>query len=73
MTNPTPTPPLWREMHKAHMAAADPCAQACRNGYAAELRAVADAVDAHFDNDYVPCHKVVDWLRTEAQRAEAGE
>jgi hypothetical protein len=58
MTTPTNRPPLWLVMH------------------AAELRAIAGRIKNDFATCIVgndPVMEVVDWLRAEADRAEAGD
>jgi hypothetical protein len=66
--------PLWRIMHTAHMQHADPLAASARKGYAAELRAIADAVERRgaLGLDLDP-GETADWLRAEAERAEKVE
>lgn len=73
--------PLWKVMRHAYdqssvpsylLNSTDSQTGDCltdRYGYAAELRAIADDADAQFD-DYAPAHKVIAWLRAEADRAE---
>jgi len=62
---------LWEVMDEAFHSQESLGFRGCL-GYAAELRAIADDADAQFD-DYAPAHKVITWLRSEAQRAERGE
>lgn len=80
MTDVTPNRPLWHVMHAAYWEAAGfekelipPSSQEC---FAAELRAIADRIEDDFATHIVgddPVMEVVDWLRAEAGRAEAGE
>jgi hypothetical protein len=60
--------PLWQVMHDSYIGSPG----TRQEGYAAELRAIAEDADQHFD-DYAPAYKVISWLRAEAGRAEAGE
>ena len=78
--------PLWRAMNLAQIALCYPLPQemeyadaiaAMHAIRAAELRAVADAIDMEWlDNSLTEIGTVgmiSDWLRAEADRAEAGE
>lgn len=76
MADPTPNrPPLWVLMPEAFTNSAKKGGPAwtCRDGTAAELRAIAEEVDRRvaqcLDDDPV---EIATWLRTEADRAEAG-
>jgi hypothetical protein len=78
-------PPLWQVMRRAYdistvpqslIDSSNPQTGDClvdRYGYAAELRAIAEEVDRRvaqcLDDDPV---EIATWLRTEADRAEAG-
>lgn len=71
MTDPTPTTPLWRVMHKAFIdyeAANDDYFQNY-HGYAAELRAVRD----YLHNNTALSLDVLELLSQEIARAEAGQ
>lgn len=63
--------PLWEVMRQAFLAGLSP-GLADRFGFAAELRAIADAASLEFSRIDEAC-EVIEWLRTEADRAEAGE
>ena len=64
--------PLWRVMEAAFLDGRIPGFNYC-DGYAAELRAVADQMPVVFDPWLQEHADVADWLLTEAQRAEAGD
>ena len=87
MNNQQPTQPLWRVMHDTFTkdvgefslgdgygtASGDPD----HSTWAAELRVVADAIDREWiDDSFAEIGSVVlisDWLRDQADNAEAGE
>ena len=67
--------PLWRLLYDAYDNSTDSDGGmqnwSERNGYAAEIRAVADEIEAHPMADRcIEWGEVADWLRTEADRAE---
>ena len=66
-----PTEPLWRVMNDAFMDAEGSLGVAV----AAEIRAIADALQSRFVFCFVESEveEAVAWLRAEADRAEAGE
>ena len=66
--------PLWEVMDDAFHAATQgvPINLEARIGAAAQLRAIADEVDARIFSDQ-PIEAVVELLRAEADRAERGE
>ena len=64
-----PDRPLWDAMSSAYDDAVD-MGQGCRHGVAAELRVVADCLEEH---RAMVGLTAADWLRAEAERAEAGE
>ena len=80
-------PPLWKMMHKAHNAVADPLGAAALAAYAAEIRAVRDWLFPEHCDLPVPArsHESGDVIRSEqsqrlralltaeADRAERGE
>jgi hypothetical protein len=73
MTDPTPNcPPLWRVMADAYIIAH--ASGNVAHAYAAELRAIADAVEKRWAYMYEKAvvNEIVTWLRDEADRAEAG-
>jgi len=81
MTNPTNRPPLWEVMREAShtadaigIASTDQFMRACA---AAELRAIADEAEKQFacftdTSGRIVAETMVNWLRAEADRAEAG-
>jgi hypothetical protein len=74
MIDPTNRPPLWEAMDAARFLA---LRRGCNNGVAvaAELRAIAGRIKDDFAACIVgddPVMEVVDWLRAEADKAEAG-
>lgn len=76
MSNQQPRPPLWRELEAAFVRGRAKREDDCW-GYAAEIRAVADELDARFrlatPETFVNLDSALSWLREQAQRAEAGE
>jgi hypothetical protein len=79
MTNPTPNRPLWQVMQDARppgLTTPDRFWMYERDCCAAELRAIAEAVQTQFtkhfaDGDAVLL-EVINWLLVEADCAEAG-
>jgi hypothetical protein len=71
MTDPN-RPPLWEAMDAARFLA---LRRGCNNGVAvaAELRAIVGAVEDRFGLFSGDALMIVDWLRDEADRAEAGD
>ena len=76
MSNEQPTPPLWEVMHQVSMETAD-MDLPLEHCIAAELRAVADAIDTEWIDSSLTENGTVgmisDWLRAQADKAEAGE
>ena len=76
MSNEQPTPPLWRVMHHAFHNARDR-GLATPAAHGAELRAVADAIDTEWIDSSLTeigtVGMISDWLRAQADKAEAGE
>lgn len=61
--------PLWKVMHRAHNDVGDPFGNAVRSAYAAEIRAVADAIPEQLYG----ASGVKAWLLQEADRAEKSD
>lgn len=75
MTNPAPNDqPLWQVMEAAWESAPEVPMNQEGHCYAAELRALADIIERRGAKklDLDP-GETADWLRAEADRAEAGE
>jgi hypothetical protein len=74
MPDPTPNRPLWWIMQGAYFEGRKP-GHCDRLGYAAELRAIADAAEKRWAYIYEKAllNEIVAWLRDEADRAEAGD
>jgi hypothetical protein len=77
MADPTPNrPPLWEVMQDAYFKGRNPGISE-PHGYAAEIRAIADEAqvqfDGHFAGRWEKELRIIDWLRAEADRADAGE
>jgi hypothetical protein len=78
MTDPTPNRPLWQAMQYAYAKwVKERTANQAddRYGYAAELRAIAEAISNELATHIVgddPVMEVVAWLLAEADKAEAG-
>ena len=71
MTTPKP---LWQVMHDARVDAEMSGDGRSWTEYAAELRAIADEVERRWVDgvDFYPL-ETAEWIRKEADRAEAGE
>jgi hypothetical protein len=68
MPDPTPNrPPLWRVLREAF-----DYGKPLEDAYAAEIRAIAKEIEARIYSDQ-PIEAVIELLRAEADRAEAGE
>jgi hypothetical protein len=69
--DPTPSRPLWKVMRDAYDDAF-PEYDEITDGYAAELRAIAERIQDEYASG-ISVVGVVSMLRAEADRAEAGE
>jgi hypothetical protein len=78
MADPTPNcPPLWQVMRHASQHSRINWEHMDTFKYAAEIRAIAEAIQVQFNKHFADGDavllEVIDWLDAEADRAEAGE
>ena len=69
------TEPLWWVMHRAfdYSSAPPGCEWDDHHGYAAELSVIADEIAKRDPDNSMSALAVEEWLRAEADRADAGE